>query len=190
MLAAGVRDVTGPSPRELLRKTAAGELASIHVGCPFCGQSFIVPVTRQDHDAGGDATARRIVRCADCAIEIPVELPDPDGPVSRCAVCSNEEFYSQKDFNRVLGLWVVVFSGLIALLAMLLFDHWVGIAILFSVTLLDWFVYRRLRDVSVCYLCHTIYRAFPRNPESKPFYLGSEERYKKLKQKWIEGLRA
>lgn len=190
MLAPGIPDVTESSPREVLRKTVAGELASIHVGCPSCGQSFIIPVARDDNDdAKAGTSARTTVHCADCDVDLPVDRLDPAQPVTHCAVCSNEEFYGQKDFNRVLGLWVVVLSGLIALLAMLLLDHRVGIAILFSVTLLDWIIYRFLRDVSVCYLCHTIYRAFPRNPESKAFYLGSEEKYKRLKQKWIESLR-
>lgn len=190
MLAPGIPDVTESSPREVLRKTVAGELASIHVGCPSCGQSFILPVARDNPaDTKADTSARTTVRCADCDIDLLVDRLDPAQPVTHCAVCSNEEFYGQKDFNRVLGLWVVVLSGLIALLAMLWFDHRVGIAILFSVTLLDWFIYRFLRDVSVCYLCHTIYRAFPRNPQSKAFYLGSEEKYKPLRQKWIEGLR-
>jgi hypothetical protein len=109
--------------------------------------------------------------------------------VEQCAWCRNREFYVQKDFNRRLGLFLVVLSGLIALLVMLLWDHRLGIGVLVAATAADWVVFRCLPEVAVCYLCHTIYRGYPRHPAHQPFYLGHEERYKKLRQEWMDSIR-
>jgi hypothetical protein len=42
----------------------------------------------------------------------------------------------------------------------------------------------------VCYLCQSIYRGYPLNPEHKNFYLGTEERYKKQRIAWAKRLTA
>lgn len=180
--------------RRILRDTAAGGLPSLHLGCPFCGQSYIFPVSRDSasEPAGGEAPAeRRELVCEGCGGTIPFRGPPADAsrPVEACAVCGCEEFYVQKDFNRNLGLWVVVGSGLVAFLVMLMAGHIWGILVLFAVTLVDWVVYRCLRDVTVCYLCNTIYRGFPQCADHRAFYLGSEEKYKALRQEWMKELR-
>jgi hypothetical protein len=114
---------------------------------------------------------------------------DPGQKLEECAFCGTREFFIQKDFNRRLGLFLVIISALVAFLFMLLTTHLVGLPILLAVTLLDWWIYRRMRNVAVCYLCHTIYRGLPQSEDHKGFYLGSEERFKKPRQEWIKGLR-
>ena len=184
--AAPARTVTEARTQNIFRQTTSGALASLHVGCPTCGSSYLVPVPTAGAGAG-----RRDFPCGACGATVPLDGSglDPAQPVARCAVCGNDEFYIQKDFNRVLGLWVVVASGLSALLVMLLVSHLAGLVVLFAVTVLDWIVFRRLRDVTVCYLCNTIYRGFPRGGNAGPFYLGNEERFKALRQTWMAGLR-
>jgi hypothetical protein len=71
---------------------------------------------------------------------------------------------------------------------MLLFDPIFGIFCLLGIALLDWIVYRMLTDVTVCYLCQSIYRGFPESPRQRGFYLGYEEKYKKLRQDWLKGV--
>jgi len=83
---------------------------------------------------------------------------------------------------------IVLISGLVVFLVMLLIDPFFGIFCLLGIALLDWIVYRMLTDVTVCYLCQSIYRGFPESPRQRGFYLGYEEKYKKLRQDWLEGV--
>jgi hypothetical protein len=133
--------------------------------------------------------AASTARCDACGLdwdnrEAPV--PTADHPVEHCWLCGNEEFYVQKDFNRQLGVFIVVTSALLVFLVMLLTDHRVGLWLLAGIALVDFFVYHRLSNVTVCYLCQSLHRDFPQNPQHTGFYLGSEEKYKKLRQEWLE----
>jgi hypothetical protein len=114
--------------------------------------------------------------------------PDEGSPVSACWVCGNGEFYVQKDFNRELGLCIVLACGMIVFLIMLLIGHLEGIICLAAIALVDWVIYRWLSLCTVCYLCQSIYRGFPASSEHHGFYLGNEEKYKKRRQKWLEQL--
>jgi hypothetical protein len=107
-------------------------------------------------------------------------------PVNRCWVCGNEEFFLQKDFNRELGIVILLGSVMVSLLSMLLIGHLFGIFCLLIVFLVDWAIYHLLATVTVCYLCQSVYRGFPRNPGHEGFYLGSEEKYKKRRQDWLK----
>jgi hypothetical protein len=128
-------------------------------------------------------------RCPHCHASPGAAGPPPvrGRAVTRCWICGTEEFYIQKDFNRQLGLFIVLVSaGLIFLVMLVTQDHLLGIGLLAGVALADWIVYRLIRNVTVCYLCHSLYRGFPQHPDHAGFYLGSEEKYKKLRKKWLE----
>jgi hypothetical protein len=43
--------------------------------------------------------------------------------------------------------------------------------------LVDFVAYSLVREVTVCYSCHAIYRGFKRNPEHEPFDLKKLEKY-------------
>ena len=107
-------------------------------------------------------------------------------PLDRCALCQNDEFYVQKDFNRGLGLVIVTVSSVLGFAAMLLFDIW-GLLVLGAVTLFDFWLYRRLPLVAVCYLCQSVYHGFAQNVRHQGFYQGEEERFKAVRNAWLEG---
>jgi len=157
--------------------------AWIHSVCPRCGGDSIVL-------ARGSAPPGPSPECPRCGLRHPRSSPpaDPALPLSRCCVCGGEEFYTQKDFNRRVGLQVVIATGIVAFLVMVLAGHLWGLLVLGAVLLLDLAVYRRLPEVSVCYLCQSVYHGFPANPEHRGFYMGNEERFKALRQAWLEGL--
>ena len=160
--------------------------ASVHFACPKCGRMYIVPVS-------GDPP--RVLKpnfdCEACgfSIEFQRSCPDPCTRLDQCAFCGNREFYTQKDFNRKLGLFLVLVSGIIALLVMVSVDHVVGLGVLLLVTLADAVIFKFIRRVTVCYLCHTIYRGYEKKSDYEPFYLGNEERFKKLREDWLEGMK-
>ncbi len=162
------------------------DTASLQVACPSCeAMSF----TRIDGPRAGGSGEDGEWRCPHCH-----RSPGDCGPppikgrsVSKCWICGTEEFYIQKDFNRHLGLFIVLLSaGLIFLIMLLTQDHRLGIGLLLGVASIDWIVYRLIKNVTVCYLCHSLYRGFPQHPEHTGFYLGNEEKYKKLRNRWLE----
>ena len=125
--------------------------------------------------------------CPRCGLDLGpgASPPVPGRPVERCWLCGNGEFYIQKDFNRRLGLTLVVCSALAVFLVMLLAGHLVGIYCLLGIALADLAAYHLLPNVTVCYLCHSVYRGFPPHPDHAGFYLGLEEKHKKLRQQWL-----
>jgi len=170
--------------------------ASMQFACPRCESEFHCAVGRPI-GAEEDAVPFALPSgCPACEWEFEGRVveeraetqPDIDQPISACVVCGNEEFYVQKDFNRQLGFWVVLISFTIIFLVQLIYGHLWGLYCLFALAVIDYLAYRSLRNVTVCYLCHTIYRGFPLGAEQKGFYLGSEEKHKHLRKTWLEKL--
>ena len=162
----------------------------MHIGCPGCGRTYLLPLQEPAPSGPRAAKLPPSFECEACYLKVPMNASSvaTDQPLDECVLCGTREFFVQKDFNRRLGLFLVIISALVALLAMVTIGHRWGIPILLAVSLVDWFIYGRMRNVAVCYLCHTIYREMPQNPDHKGFYLGSEERFKKPRQEWIKGL--
>jgi hypothetical protein len=52
-----------------------------------------------------------------------------------------------------------------------------AMAALGTTALIDFLVYFLVRDVTVCYSCHAVYRGFQRNTEHEPFDLKKLEKY-------------
>lgn len=98
--------------------------------------------------------------------------------MGRCAVCARDRFYVQKDFNRRLGLWLVLLASGASFLVYAWWGYW-AIVFLAGVTLADALLYRALPMVSVCYGCGAIYRGFAPNPDHQPFDLHLAEVYEK-----------
>lgn len=153
----------------------------MQVRCPTCDAEFFCLV---EQEAPGPLV------CPACGarLEGASRSPSPHRPVETCFVCGNREFYLQKDFNRELGFAIVAVSLLATFLVMVLWDHRAGIACLVALAGLDWIAYRKLRDVTVCYLCHAVYRGFPLDPEHGGFDLEREEKYKHLRSQWAKAL--
>jgi hypothetical protein len=138
---------------------------------------------------------------------------DASSPIERCGFCGHREFYLQKNFNRSVGLWIVIGSFAIVFLVMLTLDHRLGIYLLLGLAVVDWLAYVLLPVVTVCYLCQTVFRGFPKQgaagqgraeqgsgtvdlpnasdslrPEHRGFYLGLEEKHKHLRKEWLSKL--
>jgi hypothetical protein len=141
-------------------------------------------------EAGQPAPGGSPWPCPSCGLDPGAEAgpPRPGFPVERCWLCGNGEFYIQKDFNRRLGIAIVLGSALVIFPVMVWKGHLLGIYCLLAIALLDWAAYQVLPDVTVCYLCQSIYRGLPLNPGHTGFYLGLEEKHKKLRQAWLDKL--
>jgi hypothetical protein len=99
--------------------------------------------------------------CKGCEHE--TALPEAEqllasAPLSPCPVCGSEDFYSQRDFNRKLGITVVVIGC-----ALGPFTSWISVGV---AVVIDFVLYLMVPSVAICYACNAQYRGFA--PEQKP----------------------
>ena len=123
---------------------------------------FLCPHCRAENKA--EASAGDYVICKRCGKPVPLQFSEgsrDSGCIDRCAVCGNEGFYLQKDFNPRLGI-------LIFAIGVLLSYHTMFIS-LFIATAIDFVLYYILPTVTVCYQCRAIYRGFTENPGHQGF---------------------
>jgi len=119
--------------------------------CPNCDAGLPVDAA----DAGAAIT------CGACGRDIPLAISDDvrgDRCVDRCPVCSGSDFYIRKDFDPKLGVTVVVIGALISGVFYWFGRDLIAYGILGSAALIDLVVYGRLKDITVCYRCHTEFR--------------------------------
>ena len=141
----------------------------IHFNCQACDGAILMKPSQ---------TGR--VTCPHCRHDAEVFVNDSllsRGVVTTCVSCGHDTFYVQKDFNRSLGLVIV---GLGVAASLFFFSRWqpiLAMASLASTALVDFVVYFLVRDVTVCYSCHALYRGFGRNPEHEGFDLKKLEKY-------------
>lgn len=119
--------------------------------CPKCDAGL--PIHAADSPAA--------IKCGRCGREIPLSISDAvrdDKSVDRCPVCSGTDFYIRKDFDPKIGLTVVIIGALISAGFYWFGRDLIAYGILGSAALIDLVVYGRLKDVTVCYRCHTEFR--------------------------------
>jgi hypothetical protein len=124
--------------------------------CPKCDAGLPV--------SAGDAPAA--IKCGRCGRDIPLTFTDAlraDRAVDRCPVCDGGDFYVRKDFDPKVGLTVVVIGALISAGFYWFGRDLIAYGILAAAALIDLVVYGRLKDLTVCYRCHSEFRgAFPK----------------------------
>jgi hypothetical protein len=99
------------------------------------------------------------------------------GIVTTCVSCGHDALYVQKDFNRTTGLAIVVI-GIATSIYFFARERPITAMLALGLTaLVDFLAYFLVREVTVCYACHAIYRGFERNPEHEPFDLKKLEKY-------------
>jgi hypothetical protein len=119
--------------------------------CPGCDAGLPVPA------AGAPAT----IKCGGCGKEIPLDVSpavESDASVDRCPVCRGAEFYVRKDFDPKLGLAFVLTGAVISAVFYWFRHDFIAYGILAAAALIDLVAYGRLKDVTVCYRCHTEFR--------------------------------
>ena len=112
------------------------------------------------------AHAPAAITCGRCGREIPLAMSSAvrsDTGVDRCPVCEGGDFYIRKDFDPKVGLTVVIIGALVSAGFYWFGRDLIAYGILASAALVDLVVYGRLKDVTVCYRCHSEFRgSYPR----------------------------
>jgi hypothetical protein len=107
--------------------------------------------------------------CEQCGAPNDVAAPPPETLIEHCAACGHDQLYFQKDFNRTTGIALVVLGSV--------FVPWTYGLSLLGVTILDYIVWRLVKNVIVCYQCQAVHRGYPQSPAIKPFDLVIHDRH-------------
>jgi len=116
---------------------------------------------QHDFPPGPDVPGRELV-CASCRH---TQAMTPDGfgaggelkdPLEVCLACGSDKLYTQKDFNRKLGLMVVLVGAALS--------PWTYGMSLVACMGIDYGLYYFVPEIAVCYACDAIHRGFEHNP--------------------------
>ena len=92
--------------------------------------------------------------------------------LDQCPVCGAQHLYQQKDFNRKIGVLLVVVG--------VLFAYWTyGVSLLLA-ALFDFVLYRAVPYVGLCYKCHAQFRKSELVASLPHFNLSLFDYYKNL----------
>ena len=96
--------------------------------------------------------------------------------LDRCPRCGYAYLYIRKDFNKPLGCAILVAGALLSPKTM-------GLSLAVC-ALIDAVLYKRLRSITVCYICGTEFPSVPINPTHKEFDLALDEGYERIRDEW------
>ncbi len=139
--------------------------------CPACATVGHLP---------GLETADLAV-CRRCGTERPLYPEATDqSKLLACPCCDTSDLYMQKDFPQVLGLAIVIVQFAISTVFWYYEMPIATYAILMASALMDWALYPRVPDVTICYRCLCQVRGEGSNPEGRfqPFDIAIGERYR------------
>lgn len=128
-------------------------MMEVQITCTGCGSSIeVLP----DHHA-------RKVQCDVCQVIQDVNFtPQHEaGILKECPVCSRQDFYKQKDFNRKIGVMLFVIAAVLSI--------WTYGLSLVAMYLVDLFLFRKLSMVAICYKCLTNFRKVSNMSEIRDF---------------------
>jgi hypothetical protein len=137
-------------------------MMTVHFTCKQCGSGIHVYPSLE---------ASRI-QCEVCKHEQDVHFDQNhvESKLIDCPNCQRKDFYSQKDFNRKLGVIFFVTTAIISTIML-----WYGINPLWYLSTfvvlyaLDFFLFRRLKQIAICYKCDTIFRDVGNISDILPF---------------------
>jgi len=119
--------------------------------CPKCDAGLPV----------GASDAPATIKCGGCGREMSLSISDAlraGRAVDRCPVCDGGDFYIRKDFDPKVGLAVVIVGALISAGFYWFGRDLIAYSILGAAALVDLAIYGRLKDLTVCYRCHSEFR--------------------------------
>ena len=89
------------------------------------------------------------------------EVVSTENVFDRCPVCTCRQFYTDKDFNQVIG-FIIMGIGIV----LVPFTYCLSLPVF---ALIDWIIYKRVPRLVACYRCATEFRGFKIPDRLKPF---------------------
>ncbi|MEE8335364.1 MAG: hypothetical protein V3S48_02890 [Candidatus Neomarinimicrobiota bacterium] len=96
-----------------------------------------------------------------CAACLKPEHLNANMDFSVCPVCSCGQFYRKKDFNQALGCSIILIGALLVPLTY-------GLSMVVF-ALVDYLLYRRIKDAAACYKCRSEFKGFGFVKKLEPF---------------------
>jgi len=115
---------------------------NVQMTCPNCESSIeVVPNT--------EATK---AQCDICKHVLNVNFDDNhmNGVLKDCPCCKRKDFYSQKDFNRKIGVMLFIIAAIASI-----WTYGISFIVLY---VFDFLLFRKLGLIAICYKCQTIFR--------------------------------
>ncbi len=137
--------------------------------CPHCKVELSFEDLAQDQSP-----------CPQCGTDIPLFVNAAlreRNLVDHCVLCNCPGVYIQKDFNRTLGIAIIIAAAIACLILASKNLVLLGYSVLFVAAIADMLLYKLLPDVVICYRCHAQYRSFSPSPAAAAFELGLAEKY-------------
>jgi hypothetical protein len=117
-------------------------MMEVQITCTQCGSSV---------DVHPDMNASK-VSCDICqhVLDVKFNQDHMNSILKDCPVCSRQDFYKQKDFNRKIGVALFVIAAILSI--------WTYGLSLVALYLVDLFLFKKLAMVAICYKCKTNFR--------------------------------
>lgn len=128
-------------------------MMEVQITCTECGSSIeVIP----------SHTATK-VECEVCKKiqDVNFTTEHEQGILKECPVCTRQDFYKQKDFNRKIGVVLFVIAAILSI--------WTYGLSLVALYLVDLFLFRKLSLVAICYKCKTNFRSVANMMEIRDF---------------------
>ncbi len=125
----------------------------ITLTCPQCHSGIHILPTQ-------DAT---LAECDICHHSVSVSFKEEhlEGILKDCPSCQRKDFYSQKDFSRPLGVTLFVIAAVLSI-----YTYGISFVVLY---LFDFFLFKKLAKIAICYNCQSIFRKVKNIEEIFPF---------------------
>ncbi len=139
--------------------------------CKNCGTvGYVSPLENAVDATCRHCGASRAIDSSGCAA----------GELRYCPMCTTSDLYIQKDFPKGLGLFIVLVGFAISTVFWYYEMPLLTYLVLIISIALDFLLYYRVRDVTICYRCQSQIRGMGSSPAGrfKPFDLGTGERYR------------
>jgi len=130
--------------------------------CKNCGSGIHVHPT---------ADSKQIV-CEIChtSQDVKFNSDHEKGILKDCPGCERKDFYSQKDFNRNIGAALFIVTAIISTILFYLdFGPQYYLSTFILLYIVDFFLFRKLKPIAICYKCNTIFRDVSNIDEIHPF---------------------
>ena len=103
------------------------------------------------------------VQCTICSREQKVSLHEKHlhSLLESCPSCGEASFYTQKDFNRKIGVILFIIAAVASL--------WTYGLSFVALWLVDCLLYKKLKKIAVCYKCQCIFRNVLNIDDLPPF---------------------
>lgn len=128
-------------------------MMEVTLTCSECGSGIHV------HPDLNASTAK----CDVCSNEMSAKFNEDHaaGVLKDCPCCERKDFYSQKDFSRKIGVTLFVIAAILSI-----WTYGISFIVLYA---LDFFLFRKLSMVAVCYKCNTLFREIKNMSDIHPY---------------------